>query len=402
VRIRPAAAFAVVFILLAVGSLATSGTTTSARQTNRAEPSEKVTLGPPLDRERVTVTKMPTPRPSPQRSATTDNGTPAPSQTPTRMSTTTQNDRAVSMIGRAPLTGMPAETAALAHAAVAIKVSNENSAHPQRGLAEADVVFVELITTATTRLAAVFHSVFPELVGPVRSVRPMDAALLGPTRGVFGNTMAADWVLAYVHDVADVDDFGTLTVSGTGSYRIDNRRRSPNHVFASPAAMLSLSARQRPPPPYFRYAADAAHSTAAIAGSMVNRVDIGYGDAASAAWRYDVAGGRGLRSEGRGPHILDDGTQVSATNVLVLRGLRDQTTFPEAGDGMVVLDFVDASGPVELLTGGQSVSGRWTKAGVNDPFTFTDARGKPLLFAPGNTWVECVGEDVPVAVSVDP
>jgi Protein of unknown function (DUF3048) N-terminal domain/Protein of unknown function (DUF3048) C-terminal domain len=308
------------------------------------------------------------------------------------------NNTYISMAGRAPLTGLPTDPATLAHPAVTVKVSNESAAHPQRGLNQADIVFVELITTATTRLAAVYHSTFPEEVGPVRSLRPMDAPLIGPTRGVLGDTMAADWVLEYVHGVADVDDFGTITVNGAGAYRIDNRRRAPNHVFANPATLLGLSTRTAPPAPYFRYAPNAARSSAGVSGSSANRVDIAYGGPASAYWTYDAAGGRWQRFEARGPHVLQDSTQISATNVLVLHTMRD-TSMANAGEHMVVLDFVDTSGPLELFTGGRFVTGRWTKGGVNEPFLFTDPQGRPLLLAPGNTWLECVSETIPVSVT---
>src|SRR4030095_13187679 len=101
-----------------------------------------------------------------------------------------------SMAGRAPLTGVPTTTD-LDHPAVTIKVSNTPDAHPQRGLEDADIVFVEPIVGSTPRLAAIFHSRLPDEVGPVRSLRPTDAALTGPTRGVVGNTMAARWGLHY-------------------------------------------------------------------------------------------------------------------------------------------------------------------------------------------------------------
>jgi Protein of unknown function (DUF3048) N-terminal domain/Protein of unknown function (DUF3048) C-terminal domain len=345
-----------------------------------------------------------TPSPSPRRTTTPNDGAVSvvadlvegsPASIGSREGTPYPNR---DVVGRAPLTGLPTDPARLGHPAVTIKVSNEGGAHPQRGLRQADIVFVELITTATTRLAAVYHSAFPDEVGPVRSLRPTDAALIGPTRGILADTMAADWVVTYVHELADVDDLGTLTVGGSGAYRIDNRRRAPNHVFAKPTTLLTLSKRTAPPAPYFRYAPDVGHSSAATSGSPATRVDIAYGDPASAYWTYDDASGRWLRFEARGPHILQDGTQVAATNVLVLHAQRD-TTMPNAGEHMTVLDFVDANGTLELLTGGRSVTGQWTKAGVNDPFVLTDAREGSLFLTPGNTWVECVSEATPVSVT---
>ncbi len=80
------------------------------------------------------------------------------------------------MAGCAPLTGVPTDQP-LDRPAVIVKVSNTPDAHPHRGLGDADLVFVEPITGATTGLAAVFHSRPPTQAGPVRSLRPMDAPL---------------------------------------------------------------------------------------------------------------------------------------------------------------------------------------------------------------------------------
>ena len=332
-------------------------------------------------------------------------GTPTPTLTPTMTPTPTatatpskaaSGDGAVSMKGRAPLTGEPTGHA-LDHPAVTVKVSNTPDAHPQRGLGDADIVFVEPITGATTRLAAIFHSRLPDQVGPVRSLRPMDAALIGPTKGVIADTMAAGWVLRYVDRVADLADLGTLRVP-RGTYRIDSSRRAPNHVFAHPRRLLELTGRTAPPTPYFSYAANVARSSAQLGGRPAGSVTIGYGGSSTATWRYDRGTGRWLRAEKWSPHRLEGGKQVSARNVIVLRAERD-TSFKRAKASMTILDVVDASGSLQLFTGDKVVAGRWSKRGVNEPFTFTTTTGKPLLLAPGTTWVECALTTMAVQIS---
>ncbi len=313
--------------------------------------------------------------------------------------TSASADGSVSMTGRAPLTGVPIDVA-LDHPAVTVKVSNTPDAHPHRGLGDADIVFVEPITGATTRLAAVFHSRLPEQVGPVRSLRPMDAPLIGPTKGVIADTMADRWVQQYVDQVADLADLGTLRVP-QGTYRIDTTRRAPNHVFARPSKLLELTDRTAPPAPYFKYAPDVAGSTAQRGGQAAASVTIGYGGSATTTWRYDEGSGRWLRAEKWSAHRIEDGRQVSAQNVIVLRAERD-TSFAQAKASMTILDLVEASGSLRLFTGGKVVDGRWSKHGVNDQFTFTDAAGKPLLLAPGTTWVECALTSMAVQVTSGP
>jgi hypothetical protein len=300
------------------------------------------------------------------------------------------------MAGRAPLTGLPTKDP-LKRPAVTVKISNTPDAHPQRGLADADIVFVEPITAGTTRLAAIFHSKLPAQVGPVRSLRPMDAAVIGPTKGIIADTMAARWVLDYVDRAADVDDLGTMRVPA-GTYRLDDTRRAPNHVFARPSALLELSERTAPPAPYFSYASGLPQSTAQRTGAQASSVTIGYGGTSTATWAYDRASHRWTRAEKWAPHLIENGGQVAADNVVVLTARRD-TSFAKAKPAMTILDVFDASGTLKLVTGGRVVAGRWSKGGVDEPFKFTTADGKPLLLTPGTTWVECALTTMAVQVS---
>lgn len=317
--------------------------------------------------------------------------TPTPEPTPTE-----PPGGPVSMDGRAPLTGVLTADD-LARPAITVKVSNTRDAHPHRGLEGADIVFVEPITGATTRLAAIFHSTFPDQIGPVRSLRPMDAPLIGPTGGVIGNTMAAPWVLDYVDSVADWSNLGTMRVP-RGTYFIDNTRIAPNHVFAQPPELLAETTRTAAPAPYFAYAHGVEQSSAQTDGEPASSVVVGYGDPSTATWTYDPDDDRWLRAEQWSEHVLESGEQVWATNVVVLHAARDHS-LPQAGPEMTVLDLIDTSGTLEAFTGDQVVTGRWSKGGVNDPFEFTTDDGEPLLLAPGSTWIECALDTMPVTIS---
>ncbi|MEO0495128.1 MAG: DUF3048 domain-containing protein, partial [Actinomycetota bacterium] len=68
---------------------------------------------------------------------------------------------------------------AQARPALAVKIDNVTAARPQAGINQADIVYVEEVEGGLTRLAAVFHSVTPDQVGPIRSMRTGDFDLLG-------------------------------------------------------------------------------------------------------------------------------------------------------------------------------------------------------------------------------
>lgn len=290
-----------------------------------------------------------------------------------------------------PLTGQPLPKGAdIAHPAVAVKVSNVRQAQPQAGLDQADIVFVTPIGVGYTRLVAVFHSKLPTRVGPVRSARPMDVQLLSPIMPVFGHTMAAKWVMAYVNAAPHLDSRGTMQVkAGSGGYRIDSRRPSPDHVFASPARLTELSRLTKAPKAYFTYAADLKSATAAKSKGHGAGISVPYGAGWTSSWAWDAKAKRYVRSEPWGAHRLENGKQVSATNVLVLHVASAKRKLGAGGGAAVpVLDLANASGKFVALAGGHSVEGTWSKGKDDAHFVLKTADGKPLELAPGSTWVE--------------
>jgi len=50
---------------------------------------------------------------------------------------------------------------------------------------------------------------------------------------------------------------------------------------------------------------------------------------------------------------------------------------------------------VVLFRSGKRIVGRWSRPSIAAPTTFTDAAGKPLLFAPGGTFVALVRPGTP-------
>ena len=59
-----------------------------------------------------------------------------------------------------------------------VKIDDTNAAHPQIGVESADVVYVEQVEGGLTRLAAIYTSKLPPLIGPIRSARISDIELL--------------------------------------------------------------------------------------------------------------------------------------------------------------------------------------------------------------------------------
>jgi hypothetical protein len=321
---------------------------------------------------------------------------------------------------RWPLTGRLAPSAAaLEHAAVAVKVPDNQNEHPQVGLDHADIVFVELdgyrdaAGYGSTRLVPLFHSDLPHDVAPVRSMRPVDVPLLGPVGAIIASTGAAGWVIDYIrHNRTYVDGSRTyLAAKGTGAYSIDPARvRSYRGVTYYDRAVVchprvlahqTLRFATGPQQPYFPFAETSAQ-VSAVSGSPARAVKVPWkgGDSYDMGYRYDEKSGRYLRSMPWGPHVLADGTRVATDNILVVRARqRYAKIYPGSGHDEPIHEIINASGSFSYAHGGRYVTGTWTKAGIDQPFRFTLADGRPLQMAPGQTYVELPKADARVRIT---
>ncbi|MSY64606.1 MAG: DUF3048 domain-containing protein, partial [Actinobacteria bacterium] len=72
------------------------------------------------------------------------------------------------------LSGLPGKNQNL----LAVKIDDTKQAHPQIGIQAADLVFVEQVESGLTRLLALYSSVYPPSIGPIRSARISDIDLL--------------------------------------------------------------------------------------------------------------------------------------------------------------------------------------------------------------------------------
>lgn len=319
---------------------------------------------------------------------------------------------------RWPLTGrLLDDPAAARHAAVAVKVPDNRNEHPQVGINDADLVFVQLegypdaAGQSSTRLMPVYHSVFPESAAPVRSMRPVDVPLLAPVGSLIGSTGAAPWVEAYVRSFADLVD-GThtyVTSKGTGAYSIDpgrvrvyqGQKYYDRAVACHPGVLSKLATgplTQGPRQPYLPFATtDAEVSTAQGQPAEVVRVPWKTGDTYDMVYEFHAASGRYRRSMPWGPHVQADGQRVTTDNVLVVRAVqRTAKLYPGKGAAEPVHDLIDATGTFVYAHGGAHVTGTWSKAAVDAPFAFTLEGGAPLRVAPGRTFVELVAPDAVV------
>jgi len=287
-----------------------------------------------------------------------------------------------------PLTGLPSG-AEPAHPALAVKIENSLDARPQTGLDAADVVWEQVVEGGITRFVAVYHSTLPAEVGPVRSVRPMDAAIAAPLHGLFAFSGGQQ---PYVDAVTDAGMQVLSSEAGSdGFYRIGDRG-APHNMYASPATLLTQAdpAHQAAPPAQFAYATGGGQPAIATAGTPAASLALTLSGVSHPKWTWDPAGGTWARAEDGTPSVDTDGAPLDAVNVVVLRvdvittGSRDPAGTP------VPETLLEGGGEALVASAGRTMPATWVKRGETMPLVLLGADGNPIQLTAGNTWVELV------------
>jgi len=110
-----------------------------------------------------------------------------------------------------------------------VKIDDTVSARPQIGIDRADIVYIEQVEGGLTRLAAIFSSEIPTLIGPVRSARISDIEILAQYGRVVFAYSGAQSKLLPVISAANLSDFGAQRQSPT-IYTRDESRTSPTNM----------------------------------------------------------------------------------------------------------------------------------------------------------------------------
>jgi hypothetical protein len=273
-----------------------------------------------------------------------------------------------------------------------VKIENSTAARPQSGLDKADIVVEELVEGGITRFAAIFQSTDPGTVGPVRSLRNVDASIAAPTRGLLAFSGAAGVVLKLVKK-APVQLLSTGQ-AGAAFHRTSSRA-APHNLYARAGRLWAEAdaSRRGPPAAYLPFAPDAAHAATTPtnpASRPARSAALTFSKAEHPRWTFQPSSGTWLRSEGTKPATTAGGARLVADNVLVLSVRTRDTGYRDPVGNPVPETVLTGSGKLTVLTAGRQVSGTWHKASRDSAFTFTAADGGPLLIAPGRSWIELV------------
>src|SRR5690625_4057028 len=191
-----------------------------------------------------------------------------------------------------PLTGEPYDGEL--GPVLSVKIENSPGARPQGGLERADIVWEQLVEGGMTRFVAMFHSDLPETLGPIRSVRPLDAAIAGMDgcglafsggQAEYQARIAATWVTLISHDGGNA-----------GFYRYPNRQ-GDHRLFGKTEQLLAQVGEPESPPELFSYADEGEDPAAVRSGSEANAVETRF-PASKPSWQRSEEHTSELQSRG--------------------------------------------------------------------------------------------------------
>lgn len=267
---------------------------------------------------------------------------------------------------------------------LAVKIDDTNAAHPQIGLEDADVVYIEQVEGGLTRLAAIFSSVIPERVGPIRSARISDIEILAQYGRVAFAYSGAQKKLLSVIDAANLQNLGAQA-QPPSIYTTD-----PNRV--APVAMVLradlLMAKVIEKNYQITTANDVGWSFGdAPQGGKPTESVIMHWPAArySAAWSESQS--RWLLSHNSESNVAESGIVLGpSTLVIQMVSITDSEYRDKVGGITPFLQTV-GNGRGFILRDGKTFNALWNRASEGVGTTWTSSDGKEIKFAPGQIWV---------------
>lgn len=265
-----------------------------------------------------------------------------------------------------------------------VKIDDTKSAHPQIGLEDADIVYIEQVEGGLTRLAAVFSSKIPKRIGPVRSARISDIELLAQLGRVAFAYSGAQRKLLPVIASANMQDLGAQRQSSS-IYTTDPNRTSPYAMVLRADRLMQRVADQG-------YLIDSAKDigfkfgAAPDGGVAIEKVDIHWPAAMySAEWSKEQS--RWLLFHNNTLNIADSGKVLGPTTLIIQMVSITPSEYGDKFGGVTPLSKSVGTGKAYVLRDGRYFETIWNRPTSTSGTVFSLPNGETINFAPGQIWI---------------
>lgn len=267
---------------------------------------------------------------------------------------------------------------------LAVKIDDTNAAHPQIGLEDAEIVYIEQVEGGLTRLAAIFSTVIPQRVGPVRSARISDIDILSQFGRVAFAYSGAQRKLLPVIATANLEDLGAQRQSPSIFTTDPNRNQPYAMVLRADLLMQKIIEKD--------LVVDSAKSVGFTfgdspdGGKLIDKAVINWPAATySAAWSEEES--RWLLSHNGNLNLAESGVVLGPTTMVIQIVKISPSEYGDKFGGVTPLSETVGTGKAYILRDGQVFTTRWNRAFPDSGTTFTLLDGTVMNFAPGQIWV---------------
>jgi hypothetical protein len=267
---------------------------------------------------------------------------------------------------------------------LAVKIDDTNPAHPQIGLEDAEIVYIEQVEGGLTRLAAIFSTVIPQRVGPVRSARISDIDILSQFGRVAFAYSGAQRKLLPVIAAANLQDLGAQRQSPT-IYTTDPARNQP-YAMVLRADLLMQKVIEN------NLKVDAAKNVGFVFGELqeggvpTQKVEVMWPAATySAEWSEQES--RWLLSHNKKLNRADSGVVLGPTTFVIQMVKISPSEYGDKLGGVTPLSETIGTGKAYVLRNGERFVTTWNRATADSGTTFTCSDGTVMNFDRGQVWV---------------
>jgi Protein of unknown function (DUF3048) N-terminal domain/Protein of unknown function (DUF3048) C-terminal domain len=264
---------------------------------------------------------------------------------------------------------------------IAVKLDDTAAGRPTLGLEKADVIYIEEAEGGLSRMVGVFAGAKPR-VRAVRSIRSSDPELLGQYGRIIVVASGGGG-----RSLPDLDRSGlrsSIFDRGQVGFSRDRSRPGPYNVVSDLSKVSAAIKADGVRFVGFTWAAKDPRLAAARAATTVS-TRVG---STPVTFVWDPKLARYVRTVGGQRLLTASGDPVAKPNVLIqfAQIFTDRSDVDVNGNPSAFTKSV-GSGRVVLFRSGRRIEGRWSRPSVGAPTKLTDAAGRPLLFAPGGTFV---------------
>ena len=266
-----------------------------------------------------------------------------------------------------------------------VKIDDTNAAHPQIGVESADVVYVEQVEGGLTRLAAIYTSKLPPLIGPIRSARISDIELLAQFGRVGFAYSGAQSKMRPVIAAANLENLSAER-NPPSIYGKDPNRPGPVDMILKPDLLLERANAN----PKVRI------ETATASVFPFGDAPIGETNTAVAKvkWpnakyelRWDSTNEKWLIFFNEKPNMAANGEHLYADTAIIQIVSITPSIYGDKFGEITPFSKTTGSGKAVMLRDGFSYQIRWQRNLETDLTTWMSEDGGVANFKPGRTWI---------------